>query len=307
MLLKDKNMAAPQLVTMESRVTVDCRVCGSSYFAEYLQGRGYQIAECLDCGLRYVNPQPTNRELREFYAGFDLESTWRGDGEEEFDRAMRDFVLRFRRGGSVLDVGSSRGNFLIAMRGAGFSVYGVEPSPKNSEFARSANEIDCYTGSIEEFLAAPTRRNFDVVTILNVIEHVSDPKQVLIDLRELMVEGGLLILGVPDSRFHALVGKTRQKLGFADPFWMNTRKHPLVGFDPPAHLCSFEPKTISQLAEKCGFQVLTVRNAPVMVNQDSWKNVAKTLLHGFSECLYFASLKKILLGYSTILAARKIG
>jgi 2-polyprenyl-3-methyl-5-hydroxy-6-metoxy-1,4-benzoquinol methylase len=307
MLLKEKNMAAPQLATMESRVTVDCRVCGSSYFAEYLQGRGYRIVECLDCGLRYVNPQPTNRELREFYAGFDLESTWRGDGEENFDRAMRDFVLRFRNSGSVLDVGSSRGNFLIAMRGAGFSVYGVEPSPKNSEFARSANEIDCYTGSIEEFLATPTRRNFDVVTILNVIEHVPDPKQVLMDLRELMVKDGLLILGVPDSRFHALVGKIRQKLGFADPFWMNTRKHPLVGFDPPAHLCSFEPKTISQLTEKCGFQVLAIRNAPIMVNQDTWKNVAKTLLHGFSECLYLASGKTVLLGYSTILAARKMG
>src|SRR5581483_1211248 len=300
-------MAAPQLVTMETRTTVDCRICGSFRSSEYLQGRGYRIVECLDCGLRYVNPQPTNRELQEFYAGFDLESTWRGDGEERFDRSMRDFVLRFRESGSVLDVGSSRGNFLIAMRGAGFSVYGVEPSPKNSEFARSANGIDSYTGTIEEFLAAPTRRNFDVVTVLNVIEHVPDPKQVLTGLRELMVNGGLLILGVPDSRFHALVGGTRQKLGFADPFWMNTRKHPLVGFDPPAHLCSFEPATISQLAETCGFQVLAVRNAPIMVNQDTWKNLAKTVLYALSQSLYYASWRKILFGYSTVLAARKVG
>jgi 2-polyprenyl-3-methyl-5-hydroxy-6-metoxy-1,4-benzoquinol methylase len=160
------------------------------------------------------------------------------------------------------------------------------------EFARSANGIDNYTGTIEEFLAAPTRRNFDIVTVLNVIEHVPDPKQVLMDLRELMVEDGLLILAVPDSRLHALIGKIRRTLGFADPFWMNTRKHPLVGFDPPAHLCSFEPATISRLAEKCGFQTLAVRNAPIMVNQDMWKNLAKTVLHAFSECL---------------LAARKLG
>jgi len=146
-----------------------------------------------------------------------------------------------------------------------------------------------------------------VITVLNVIEHVPDPKQVLIGLRELLVEGGLLILAVPDARLHALIGGTRQKLGFADPFWMNTRKHPLVGFDPPAHICSFEPKTISQLAEKCGFQTLGVRNAPVIINQDLWKNVAKTLLHGLSESLYLASLGRVVLGYSTMLAARKMG
>ena len=300
-------MAAPQLVTMQGRKTVNCRICGSSTFSRYLLARGYEIVECLDCGLRYVNPQPTDRELREFYAGFDLESTWRGDGEERFDRAVRDFVLRFRHDGSLLDVGSSRGNFLIAMRGARFSVYGVEPSLQNSEFARSANRIDTYTGTIEEFLSAPTRRNFDVITVLNVIEHVPDPKQVLNGLRDLLVDGGLLVLAVPDARLHALVGESRQKLGFRDPFWMNTRKHPLVGFDPPAHLCSFEPKTISRLVEECQFQTLAVRNAPVIINQDVWKNVAKTVLHAFSECLYLGSFGRVVLGYSTILAARKLG
>jgi SAM-dependent methyltransferase len=300
-------MAAPQLVTLQGRKTVNCRICGSSTFSRYLLARGYEIVECLDCELRYVNPQPTDRELREFYAGFDLESTWRGDGEERFDRAVRDFVLRFRHNGSLLDVGSSRGNFLIAMRGARFSVYGVEPSSQNSEFARSANQIDTYTGTIEEFLSAPTRRNFDVITVLNVIEHLPDPKQVLNGLRDLLVDGGLLVLAVPDARLHALVGESRHKLGFRDPFWMNTRKHPLVGFDPPAHLCSFEPKTISRLVEECQFQTLAVRNAPVIINQDVWKNVAKTVLHSFSECLYLGSFGRVVLGYSTILAARKMG
>jgi hypothetical protein len=142
---------------------------------------------------------------------------------------------------------------------------------------------------------------------LNVIEHVPDPKQVLNGLRDLLVDGGLLVLAVPDARLHTLVGESRQKLGFRDPFWMNTRKHPLVGFDPPAHLCSFEPKTISRLVEECQFQTLAVQNAPVIINQDIWKNVAKTVLHAFSECLYLGSFGRVVLGYSTILAARKMG
>jgi SAM-dependent methyltransferase len=300
-------MAAPQLIRMETRRTsVSCCLCNSPNFSEYLQGRGYRVVECLECGLRYVNPQPGESELRDFYAGFDLESTWRGDGEERFDRSIRKFVMQFQKQGSVLDVGSSRGNFLIAMRSAGFGVYGVEPSPKNSAFARASNGIDTYTGTIEEFLAAPTRRDFHVITILNVIEHVPNPRDVLCQLRGLLVKGGLLVLAVPDARLHALIGNTRKWLGFSDPFWMNTRKHPLVGFDPPAHLCSFEPKTISRMVEKCGFQTLALRNAPVILNQDLWKNAVKTVLHAGSELLFYASLGRTVLGYSTIVAARKL-
>ncbi len=80
-----------------------------------------------------------------------------------------------------------------------------------------------------------------------------------------------------------------------------------VGFDPPAHLCSFEPRTISRLVETSGFQVLELRNAPVILNQDLWKNVAKTVLHAGSEFLYFATFGRTVLGYSTVIAARRLG
>jgi SAM-dependent methyltransferase len=262
--------------------------------------------QCLDCGLRYVNPQPSDRELHNFYADFDHESTWRGDGEEAFDRAICNFVCCFRRHGSVLDIGSSRGNSLIAMRRSGFSVYGIEPSPQNSEFARAVHGISTYTGSVEQFLSAPTRREFDIITVLNVLEHLRDPKRVLLGLRELLVDGGLIVIVVPDARLHALIGQTRRKLGFSDPFWMNPESHPLVGIDPPQHLCSFEPRTIELLVRCCGFQTLALRNAPVMVNQATWKNVAKKVLHACSEVLYFASFRRLVLGYSTLIAAQKV-
>jgi 2-polyprenyl-3-methyl-5-hydroxy-6-metoxy-1,4-benzoquinol methylase len=288
-----------------TRPLVDCPVCDSPRCTPYLEGRGYTIVECSNCRLRYINPQPSESELQKFYADFDLENTWRGDGEEGFDRAMCKIVRRYQPGGSILDIGSSRGNFLIAMKQAGFSVYGVEPSPKNSEFARSANGIPSYTGTVEEFLSAPTRTGFNAISVLNVLEHVRHPKFVLRSLRNLLEDRGILILGVPDARLHAFLGQSRKALGFSDPFWMNTQKHPLVGFDPPPHLCSFEPRTIKLLAESCGFQTLRVGNAPIMVNRDSWKNLAKAVTYAGAQALYFASFGKLLLGYSTIWVGRK--
>jgi len=296
-------LAVPGADTIRS--SVNCRVCDSVRFTAYLEGRGYRLVECLDCGLRYINPQPTDLELRAFYADFDSHSTWRGDGEERFDRAMRDIVVRFRKSGFVLDIGSSRGNFLLAMRNVGFSVCGVEPSPKNSEFARSVNGVETYTGSIEEFLLTPSRRNFDVMTMLNVIEHLKEPKAVLCGLHSLLSDQGIIVLVVPDARLHAFVGRMRRGLGLSDPFLMKNEQRPLVGFDPPAHICSFEPRLITRLVEGCGFQKVLVRNAPIILTKDTWKNLLKPVLFTSAQMLYYLSLRKIVVGYSTVLVARK--
>ena len=85
---------APLAATDAARLEVNCRVCNSPHFSPYLEGRGYRIVKCLDCGLRYLNPQPGEAELWNFYADFDSHSTWRGDGEERFDRAMSRIVLQ---------------------------------------------------------------------------------------------------------------------------------------------------------------------------------------------------------------------
>ena len=300
-------MATVARLTLDPRrLEVTCRVCDSTRHAEYLNARGYSIVECLKCGLRFITPQPSDRELSEFYAGFDQQDTWRGDGDQRFDHKLCSWIRKYKDRGSVLDVGSSRGNFLLAMRKGGFSVFGVEPSPKNSEFARTVNGIATHTSSVEAFLSAPVWRNFDIISILNVIEHLRDPRRVLGELRDPLVDGGLLVIAVPDARLHSFLGRTRKILGFSDPFWMNTEKHPLVGFDPPMHLCSFSPKTITRLIESAGFQKLCIRVAPVMTNDVSWKNRAKAVVHAGSELLYYATASRVVCGYSTVVIARKI-
>jgi 2-polyprenyl-3-methyl-5-hydroxy-6-metoxy-1,4-benzoquinol methylase len=292
-------------VVEDIRSQVDCRICGSTTFSPYFNARGHQIVRCSECGLWYVNPQPSNRELSDFYADFDRESLWRGDGEERFDRGVRRIIRRIRREGAVLDIGCSRGNLLVSMRSAGFSVYGVEPSPKNSDFARTNNGIRTFTGTVEQFLSTSPKERFDIITLMNVLEHLRDPKQVLTGLRALLVDDGLIALVVPDARLHAVIGSVRAGLGVSDPFWMNTQKHPLVGFDPPPHLCSFTPKTITLLLERSGFRRVKLCNAPPIFNQDRWKNTAKILLHAFAKVLCYTSLGQIVVGYSTLVIGQK--
>jgi len=291
-------------LAIPQRETVSCRVCSASPCTPYLSARGYSIVRCDGCGLRYVNPQPSLKELEQLYAAFDQGDQWR-IGEEKFNRGVRKVILRFKKGGSALDVGSGSGNLLRCLREAGFDVFGVEPSLTGSTYARSVHGVETFHGTVEGFVASGATREFDVVSLFNVLEHLKDPASILTLLRPRLRSGGILVIVVPDARLHALVGQTRRCLGFPDPFWMEWERKPLVGFDPPLHLCSFEPRTVSQLVQRCGFEPVYLRNAPLIFNHDQWKNVAKRVLHVFTESIYWLTFRRLILGYSTLLVARK--
>ncbi len=264
------------------------------------------MVRCADCGLYYVNPQPSVEELFQIYRSYDSGEQWRS-GEEHFNRSVCRAIVRFRKSGRALDIGSGSGDFLRTMREAGFSVYGVEPSESGSSYARGHHGIEVFQGTVEQFLASRPYGPFDVISMMNVLEHLKDPAWALREFRAMMSEDGVLAVVVPDARLHVLIGEIRKRIGASDPYWMNARRHPLVAFDPPKHLCSFEPRTIQRLIEGCGFQVLDIRNAPVVFNADRWKNVAKVVLRASSEILYRLTIHRQVMGYSTLVLARRAG
>lgn len=287
-----------------TRKVVTCRVCTSENHVIYLRARGYSIARCRQCGLWYVNPQPTAEELSEFYAQYDDGEQWRS-GEEHFNRGVRRAILRAKRAGAVLDIGCGSGNFLRCMRAAGFSVSGIEPSGTGSEYAREAHGIEIHHGMIEDYLAAHADQRFDVITLLNVLEHLRDPAQILLQLRQALAPNGVIAIVVPDARFHDFLGRLRRGIGFADPYWLNRPTSFLSGFKLPDHLCSFQPRTIKSLLQKCGFHVVALQNAPVVFNARFGRDFSKLLLRWASQVFYYLTFRQLLVGYSTLLLARK--
>lgn len=287
-----------------ARVRVDCHLCGGADEKTFLEARGYRVAQCCECGLRYVNPQPTTQELIDFYTRYDDGDQWR-EGEESFNRGVRDAILRFRNSGSVLDIGAGSGNFLDCMKKAGFSTFGVEPSETGSNYARTHHGIEVFHGMLDDYLANGPRQSFDVITLLNVLEHFTEPKKTLDRLRPRMNDGGLLVVVVPDARFHACIGAIRSRLGSSDPYWLEQPKSFLSGFKFPDHLTSFEPRTLRLFLEGCGFSVKRVGHAPVVLNPQFHRNVAKLAIRSCSGLLHWLTFRRLLFGYSTLAVARK--
>jgi SAM-dependent methyltransferase len=243
-------------------------------------------------------------ELRQFYAAYDDGEQWR-NLEEHFNRGVRKAIMRMKRSGAVLDVGCGSGNFLRCMKQAGFSAFGIEPSGSGSQYGRESHGIDIFHGMIEDYAKQNFDRQFDAITLLNVLEHLTQPAQIVLQLRRALAPEGVLAVIVPDARFHDLIGRFRRLLRIADPFYIERPNSFLSGFKLPDHLSSFQPNTISSLLRHCGFRVVAIENAPVVFNPSPYRNFAKLSVFWTSRALHCVTFRQVLVGYSTLVLARK--
>jgi 2-polyprenyl-6-hydroxyphenyl methylase/3-demethylubiquinone-9 3-methyltransferase len=104
------------------------------------------------------------------------------------------------KGKTALDVGCGAGLLCEPLARLGASVTGIDAAPENIGAARahaaaSGLMIDYVAGEAEQAIAG---RTFDLVTSMEVIEHVSDPAAFVATLAGAMAPGGLMILSTPN-------------------------------------------------------------------------------------------------------------
>jgi 2-polyprenyl-6-hydroxyphenyl methylase/3-demethylubiquinone-9 3-methyltransferase len=102
-------------------------------------------------------------------------------------------------GKTALDVGCGAGLLTEPLVRLGASVTGIDASPEVIAVAREHAEamalaIDYRAGDVQEFQC-----QFDLVTAMEVIEHVADPSTFLKALARRLAPGGLLILSTPNA------------------------------------------------------------------------------------------------------------
>src|SRR5439155_6595773 len=111
-----------------------------------------------------------------------------------FHDRIHAFERRYGRKGRLLDVGCALGDFLMEAKDAGWDVEGVEISHYAAQRAR-ARGLRVTAGRLEE-LDLPAA-SFDVITLYDAIEHLTDPVATLAAVHRLLVPGGLLHLVTP--------------------------------------------------------------------------------------------------------------
>jgi SAM-dependent methyltransferase len=142
-------------------------------------------------------------------------------------------------GRPLLDVGCYTGVFIEIADRHGWDVWGVEPSQWAVAQAQ-ARGLRVVQGTLDT--ADLPKVHFDVVTMWDVIEHLTDPRQALERVHGLLKPGGLLVVHTIDidSRFARLMG----------PRWPWLME---------MHLYYFSRCTLRAMLETCGFRVLNAQ------------------------------------------------
>ena len=127
--------------------------------------------------------------VRLSYIRGQIDAHWHGDTRER----------RPLTGKSALDVGCGAGLLAEPLARLGAAVTGVDAAPENIAAARdhAAGQglaIDYFAGE----LAALPSGTFDLVTSVEVVEHVTDPAAFLGELAARLAPGGLMILSTPN-------------------------------------------------------------------------------------------------------------
>jgi 2-polyprenyl-6-hydroxyphenyl methylase/3-demethylubiquinone-9 3-methyltransferase len=107
----------------------------------------------------------------------------------------------------LLDIGCGGGLLSEPMTRLGFSVTGVDASPRNIATARThaaeqGLEIDYRAGTAEAL--AERGERFDIVLNMEVVEHVAEPGAYLRDTAQLVAPGGVMIVATLNRTLKAL-------------------------------------------------------------------------------------------------------
>ena len=227
----------------------ECNLCHADRSSLLFTKDSLQIVKCLDCGLTYVDPQPSEEDLRTIYKNGYFNGTWEADYLTEkklyaprFRERLKD-IDSLEAKGKLLDVGCAVGYFLEAAQQDGWEASGVEISSYASEFARKSG-FDVFTGRLEE--AGYPDNHFDVVTLWHVLEHMRDPAACLQEIHRILKDSGVLAVELPN-----IESKRSQKAG---ENWDQLK--------PREHLYYFGPGTLRKSVEKAGFQVVRISTLP---------------------------------------------
>ncbi len=199
--------------------SVRCDLCGSNepqvlpYGGYRIHGTILDLVRCTRCGLRFVNPRPTQDALFSLYSGkfFEDPLYWSGalDTGSYFDniegrrvyysKVASDFHSMagkyVRPLGRLLDVGCAGGLLMKELGTLGWQTYGVDVSVSATCFARDRLGLNVVTGSL--FDARFPDGMFDVVVVKDVLEHVSSPRALLREVNRILAENGIVLVHVP--------------------------------------------------------------------------------------------------------------
>jgi 2-polyprenyl-3-methyl-5-hydroxy-6-metoxy-1,4-benzoquinol methylase len=207
--------------------------------------RYFEFYHCANCDVLFIDPMLSDRLSELYPANYYSFVVGRRSiavaVKEQLDLRFFRRALRTVLGDelSALDVGGGTGWLLDIVKRADLRVkqtWVVDVDPQAQKVAEEQGHR-YFLGPIDDF---SHDEKFDIVLMLNLIEHVSNPRAVLRKAHDLLLHSGRLFIKTPN--FNSLDARL-----FRHQSW--------GGYHTPRHFVLFNRESLARLCNDCGFDI----------------------------------------------------
>ncbi|OGI00747.1 MAG: hypothetical protein A2104_03370 [Candidatus Melainabacteria bacterium GWF2_32_7] len=241
------------MLDKDSYLNQPCAICGENrpekfriWFDDYVK-----LYCCNKCGFISQFPGPgkyTVIKANEYKDKYSLDFVKKG---KEFmypqrENSLQDIINRitkYKTTGDLLDIGCGDGHFLSLIRKEKFNCYGVEASEVLSNYASSKSGAKIIQNSYNKELFPPN--SFDIITLLQVLEHIHTPVDILKIIKYHLRPNGILVVEIPSIN---------------SPHFLAYRLTKIKKFVKPpkgviySHFGYYSPKSLLTLTQKSSFK-----------------------------------------------------
>ena len=257
--------------------SVECDLCGLTVVEPVGVGEDFEYwtspdsflgVRCTQCGLVFLDPRPASDELGRIYPpdyhAYDFTEERFGLVHTVRERLESRRILRWAddmpTDATVVDIGCGDGFHLDLLNRygpAGWTVLGVEPDVDAAERARQKG-LTVHATTLAD---APIEKgSVDLVILIQTIEHVPNPVELLGQIAEILAPGGRLVV-VTDN--------------VDSPDFRLFRSRHWGGWHWPRHWHLYSKETLGRTAEAAG---LEIEEITTIVSPVNWVYSVRNLL-----------------------------
>jgi 2-polyprenyl-3-methyl-5-hydroxy-6-metoxy-1,4-benzoquinol methylase len=150
---------------------------------------------------------------------------------------------------TILEIGCGSGNFSAQLVKEGVETWGVEPFEESAKEAKS-KLYKVVVGTLDEKLSELPDNYFDVIVMNDVIEHLLEPWDDIVNLKSKLKKEGVLVTSIPNVRY----SKNLFKMIF-NRDWKYTDDLIL----DRTHYRFFTKRSIKRMFKDCGYTIESIK------------------------------------------------